>query len=85
VADETDFGISHEIAEAITDPDGNAWPNYVNGGFFGADLADECLFYRLLENIYYVLPSFVRLMDGKEYPVNSLYSNAGHGCASSPQ
>jgi hypothetical protein len=42
--DSTNDTLSHELIEAITDPDLDAWWNSIGFGMFGEEIADECLF-----------------------------------------
>lgn len=89
LADDMDFGLSHEIMEAITDIRGTGCRNVLSSaGLYGDEVADECVFYAPGQtgNSYYWndLPSIVT-MNGTQYAVNSIYSNAAHGCVIEPQ
>ena len=65
-ANSTNDGFSHELSEAITDPDGNAW--YRNSD--GSEIADIC--FPPEQNPIY--------LNGSAYEIQSEYSNAAHGC-----
>lgn len=62
--------LSHEIFEAITDPDLNAWYNRF-GAFAGNEIGDECAF-------VFALPPVS--LNGKPYQIQSEYSNFYHAC-----
>jgi hypothetical protein len=42
LTDSTNRVLSHELIEAITDPDGDAWWNNLDVGLFGEEIGDEC-------------------------------------------
>ncbi|MGC2194681.1 MAG: hypothetical protein WA628_08395 [Terriglobales bacterium] len=79
LVDSTNNVLSHELIEAITDPDGDAWWNSADNGLFGQEIGDECSF---------VIPQFfdpsnVRL-DENRYAIQPEYSNSVHACATGP-
>lgn len=88
LADDTDFALSHEIMETITDVRGSGWRNLLTSLLYGDEVADECDFFTPGQTgstqFWNTLPSFVT-MDGTQYAVNSIYSNAAHGCVVEPQ
>jgi len=73
--------LSHELIEAITDPDGNAWWNSHNLINFGAEIGDECEFIKFTSTGVFFDPVTVRL-NGKLYAIQTEYSNEGHACLS---
>ena len=79
VADSANSVLSHEIFEAITDPDLNAWWNRSSLDLEGAEIGDEC---QPLYNAGFLVPSF---KIGKNvYEVQLEYSNNGHRCVAKP-
>ena len=73
--DSTNDTLSHELIEAITDPDLDAWWNSIGFGMFGQEIADECLFADG--------PATFRVGD-RRYAAQTEYSNAEHACVVSP-
>jgi hypothetical protein len=71
--DSTASVLAHEVFELITDPDLNAWANRVSSDLSGAEIADIC------QNLtgQYAVTS----INGKNYEVQAMYSNALHGCS----
>jgi hypothetical protein len=65
--------ISHELIEAITDPDGTAWWNAYDLVNYGAEIGDEC------EQAYFIYPN--TNIGGHLYEIQPEYSNAVHGCS----
>ncbi len=62
--------LSHEIFEAISDPDLNAWYNH-RGVLGGAEIGDECAW-------VFALPAVS--LNGNPYQIQSEYSNLQHAC-----
>jgi hypothetical protein len=80
LADSTNSVLSHELFEAITDPDLNAWFNQTSLDLAGFEIGDEC---QPLSNSTGALdPTF--LINGKKYEVQTEYSNHYHACAVVP-
>jgi hypothetical protein len=79
LVDGTNNVLSHEVIEAITDPDGDAWFNLLDNGIFGEEIADECSFLLFTATDVFFDPSNVRL-NGKRYAIQPEYSNKGHAC-----
>jgi hypothetical protein len=75
LVDSTDDTLSHELIEAITDPDLDAWWNSVGLGMFGQEIADECIF----------LDGPGAFQVGKHFwAAQTEYSNADHACIIGP-
>jgi hypothetical protein len=72
--DSTNSVLSHELIEAITDPDLDAWWNSENQDEYGAEIADECSF---LTTDFYFDPAFVKL-GSHRYAIQTEYSNSEH-------
>lgn len=68
--------LSHELIEAITDPDGDAWWNTYSLALFGNEIADECA----QSSFSY---SNVQI-SGHWYEIQPEYSNQSHGCTFHP-
>jgi hypothetical protein len=68
--------LSHEMIETITDPDGTAWWNTVSLDLFGDEIADEC------QNLTFVYQT--PWINGTQYEIQPLYSNAVHACTYQP-
>lgn len=86
--DTTNYGVGHETIEAISDPDGNGWLNFLSLSLYHSEVADECVLFAPGQGTgndfyFYYEPSLVRL-NGKRYAVNPGYSNAAHACATRP-
>jgi hypothetical protein len=77
LVDSTNTILSHELIETITDPDGDAWWNSLNGEFFGEEIADTCAFQIYALHDYD--PSNI-IANGKLYAVQPEYSNRQHTC-----
>ena len=73
--DSTNDTLSHELIEAITDPDLDAWWNELGLALFGQEIADECIF---LDG-----PAIFRV-ENRKYAAQTEYSNAEHGCVTGP-
>ncbi len=70
LADTTYSFLSHEIFEAITDPDGDAWWIHDFTFAYGSEMADNCQ-----RRPHGSVP-----LNGKLYNVQPEYSNQLHGC-----
>ncbi len=95
--DSTNNVLSHETIETITDPDvSGAWPtgwwNELSNAMFGQEIGDECSFLAInppppalpsANTSVFFDPSNVDL-NGHAYAIQPEYSNAQHGCATSP-
>ncbi len=79
LADSTNSVLSHEVFEAITDPDGDAWWNTLNNGLYGQEIGDECSFLLFTPNAVYFDPSIVKL-DDHFYAAQPEYNNNKHAC-----
>jgi hypothetical protein len=64
--------LSHELIEAITDPDGTAWWNGYDLVMYGSEIGDEC------EQAFFIYPN--TNIGGHVYEIQPEYSNALHGC-----
>ena len=72
VADSTNTTLSHEIFEAITDPDSDAW--YVtHSALSGSEIGDLCSG-----------DDFQLTLNGRPYLIQLEYDNATHSCNSVP-
>jgi len=80
VVDSVSSGLSHEIFETITDPDGSEWQAI--DGFFGysagVEVADVC------ELHYYVFIFAPFYLSGHLYEIMPEYSNKYHACVTVP-
>jgi len=74
--DSTSNVLSHELIEAITDPDLDAWWAQSSLIEFGAEIADIC------ENPFFKNP--VSTLNGIKYGIQLEYSNTHHACANVP-
>lgn len=83
--DSTNSVLSHEVIEAITDPDLDAWWNSSDNGIYGEEIGDECSFLAFDNqgNFLGFDPS-VWQVHGHKYATQPEYSNAGHVCAAIP-
>jgi hypothetical protein len=77
--DSTNNVLSHELIEAITDPDGEAWWNSLDNGLFGQEIGDECSFVTTGG----FDPSTIRI-GPKLYAIQPEYSNDHHACVTHP-
>jgi hypothetical protein len=68
--------LSHELEEAITDPDGDAWWNAYDLALFGNENADECA------QAFFAYATTV--LNGHPYEVQPIYSNQAHACVFKP-
>jgi hypothetical protein len=74
--DSTNSVLSHEVFEAITDPDGDAWWNSTDNGLYGQENGDECSF---ISPDFYFDPSLWS-SGGRIYATQPEYSNERHAC-----
>jgi hypothetical protein len=74
-ADSTNSTLSHELIEAITDPDLNAWFSEASLDEGGAEIADECVIFG---------PDPISVLNGHTYKIQFEYSNVYHACAGVP-
>jgi hypothetical protein len=83
--DGTNSTLSHELIEAITDPDGDGWWNHLDNGVYGEEIGDECSFLAFSSTGSFLGfdPSNVRL-DRHNYAIQPEYSNNGHACLTKP-
>ena len=79
LADSTNNVLSHELIEAITDPDGDAWWNTASNALYGNEIADECSFV----TVGGFDPSVFNI-GGKRYAVQPEYNNSSHACTVQP-
>jgi hypothetical protein len=85
LVDSADDNLDHELIESITDPDGDAWTNTSSAYYSGAEIADECQYYKDFQNEYFNssdVPTF--LIGAHLYSVQLIYSNLQHACSSAP-
>lgn len=83
LVDSTNNVLSHELIEAITDPDGTAWTNTLDNGLYGEEIGDECSFLTVVGGLFYFDPTTVTL-NVHQYAIQPEYSNAGHACIALP-
>jgi hypothetical protein len=76
LVDSTASTLSHELIEAITDPDGTAWYARATLIEYGAEIADIC---QTPTGQFGVVA-----LSGKSYKVQPEYSNKYHACADAP-
>ena len=79
LVDSTNSVLSHEVFEAITDPDGSGWWNWDNNGAFGEEIGDECSF---LGDVGFS-PSLFTVGE-KQYAAQPEYKNSDHSCSVTP-
>ena len=74
--------LSHELTEAITDPDGDAWWNSADNGLFGEEIGDECSFLAFTSTGAFLGfdPSIIKVQ-GKQYALQPEYDNSVHACS----
>jgi hypothetical protein len=83
LVDATANVLSHELFEALTDPDGDAWWNTASNALFGNEIGDECSFIIFLPTgVFFDPPAFN--IGGKRYAVQSEYNNSSHACTTEP-
>ena len=81
--DSTDTVLSHEVFEALSDPDLNAWWVQSFTFAFGNEIGDLCTRARQIGANFYWNYGNVQLNDHK-YTIQPEYSNTFHGCAYGP-
>jgi hypothetical protein len=79
LVDSTNSVLSHEVFEAITDPDGSGWWNWDNNGAFGEEIGDECSFL----GDYGFAPSLFTAGE-RQYAAQPEYKNSDHSCSVTP-
>jgi len=81
LTDSTNNVLSHELVEAITDPDGDAWWNSADNGLFGEEIGDECSFLAFTPTGAFLGfdPSIIKVQ-GKQYALQPEYDNSAHAC-----
>lgn len=77
LTDSTASVLSHEMTEAITDPDISAWYNTTNLDLDHYEIGDECQAAN-----FSTYPTIV--LNGDSYKIQLEYSNSYHGCAAVP-
>lgn len=85
LTDSTDNTLSHETIETITDPlPGLGYLNLTDGLLTGEEIGDECVVFNFNPNVpgSYTPPTFS--INGKNYAVQTEYSNTYHACATVP-
>jgi hypothetical protein len=80
LTDSTNNVLSHELTEAITDPDGTAWWNSLDVGLFGEEIGDECSFVTFIPPHFFFDPSIIRVQ-GHQIALQPEYDNSVHGCS----
>jgi hypothetical protein len=83
LVDSTNNVLSHELFEAITDPDGSAWWNTASNALYGNEIGDECSFIIFPPGAVYFDPSVFNI-GGKRYAVQPEYNNSSHACTVQP-
>jgi len=78
LADSTNSTLSHEMIEAITDPDLDAWFTFSSLDTAGAEIGDLC------QPIAFVVGFPNSVLNGKNYKIQLEYSNTYHACANVP-
>jgi len=81
--DSTDNVLSHEVFEALSDPDGNSWWVQAFTFAFGNEIGDLCVRSVQIGNNFYWGFGQVDL-NGHPYTIQPEYSNQFHGCAYGP-
>ncbi len=79
LVDSTDTVLSHEVFEALSDPDGNAWWVQAFTFAYGEEIGDLCTRSGAFNGSYYWKYGNVRL-NGHPYTIQPEYSNEVHGC-----
>ena len=83
LVDSTNSVLSHELFEAITDPDGDGWWNSTDNANYFNENGDECSFITYVSPRYYFDPSLY-VANGRFYATQPEYSNARHSCTTEP-
>ena len=78
--DSTDFALSHEVFEAISDPSVSGWFVHHTVGISGAEIADLCDLEVLAHDGNYYFDNTAVTLKNKLYVVTSIYSNEIHAC-----
>jgi hypothetical protein len=79
VADSTNNALAHEVFETITDPLFSSWYSTNYALSYGAEIADLCQTYSIVNNnVYRSNPNV--LLNGNLYNVQRIYSNQFHSC-----
>jgi hypothetical protein len=85
--DSTYNTLSHETFETITDPDGTGWINFSSVILAGAEIGDECSFFKVVSTSkasqVFFDPS-VFFIGIHRYGVQPEYANEEHACAVNP-
>lgn len=86
VSDSTDSTLAHEIFEAISDPDIDAFHDLIDGPLFGSEIGDTCDGPPVFNNAGTFIGSFVPtlVLNGHKYKSQLIYSNHYHACAGAP-
>lgn len=85
LADSTNSVLSHEVFEAITDPDGDGWWNLLNNGLFGQEIGDECSFLGIGADGFLAFdPSLWTAGEERRYATQPEYNNNTHSCTVTP-
>jgi hypothetical protein len=79
LVDSTNSVLSHEVFEAITDPDGDGWWNWDSNAVFGQEIGDECSF---LGDFGFAPALFTA--GEKQYAAQPEYNNSNHACTVKP-
>ena len=80
-ADSTNSVLSHELFVWLSDPDGRSWFNRTSLDLAGFEIGDECQ--PLVNSSFdFLVPTF--FINGKNYEVQTEYSNHYHACAVVP-
>jgi hypothetical protein len=86
LVDSTNSVLSHEVIEAITDPDLDAWWNSADNGIYGEEIGDECSFLAFdNQGNYLGFDPSVWQANGHKYATQPEYSNFGHACVAIPR
>jgi hypothetical protein len=84
VSDSTADVLSHELIEAITDPDGDAWWNNTgNLDLNGAEIGDECQYFKAIGNNAFSAAPTIQI-GPKKYAIQREYNNNRHACTETP-
>jgi hypothetical protein len=85
LADSTNDVLNHETFETITDPDGDAWWNFLGSAAFGDEIGDECVFlkWNSAQTAVWSDPSLF-IANGHLYATQPMYNNNAHACNQTP-
>ena len=81
--DSTDNVLSHEVFEALSDPEGRSWWVQAFTVAYGAEIGDLCTRSAQFGMNFYWEYGQVEL-NGHSYTIQPEYSNQFHGCAYGP-